>query len=405
MHTYQMTVEFDVRHFRFTLESLCCVKRKCTYVLLGRGSGGRCSVFDNDEDLYKREGWGHIPKAPHPLRVGDVFLVGSSEFMVKSIKVESEEEKKLVNDQLAQRIRVLRNVPWMRALPPSQLATIADMLQLKRYKKGDFAYRQGDDATALFVVAEGAMELFYFECSGCEVIPETIAQTYDDMSGAQKTEKAEVKAFFQKQGIRMHTVKDVGPGGSFGERAITSGTLLKRSNCAICWTDALVWVLPRSVFSIERPVMNHVVTTSYKDQERALVAQYLSKVPFFGEYSVSELTYIAHMMEDAEYLAGEEIIYCGASSLKDALQFYIILSGECESTADMGLTWTSIPGPGSYFGDMALVSTEKTHFSVRAKYPSTLVRLSRSSYESFCNGHQADQDKILKDMTVRLIWE
>jgi hypothetical protein len=222
MHTYQMTVDFDVRHFRYTLESLCFLKHKCTYVLLGRGSGGRCSVFDDDKDLYKREGWGHIPKAPHPLRVGDVFLVGTSEFVVKTMRTETEEEMKIFNEQMKKRLTILRNVPWMQALPPSQLNTIADMLQLKRYWKGDLVYQQGEEADSMYIVAEGSVELFYFSAPGCEVVTAALTNIYDEMLGSQKTDKDQVKELFRLQGIAYNSIRDAQNGDSFGGRAVTS---------------------------------------------------------------------------------------------------------------------------------------------------------------------------------------
>ena len=111
----------------------------------------------------------------------------------------------------------------------------------------------------------------------------------------------------------------------------------------------------------------------------------LRRTDAFSSLSGAEAAVLARFMERVEAQPEELIVRQGA--IGDAL--YLIESGEAEiqvgKTAGTRTT-VAVVGPGSFFGEIALVTDSERTADVVAKTPMRLLRLSREAYRTYLSG-------------------
>jgi len=124
----------------------------------------------------------------------------------------------------------------------------------------------------------------------------------------------------------------------------------------------------------------------------------LRKADPFSSLSGAEAAVLARFMERVEAQPEELIVRQG--DIGDAL--YLIESGEAEIHARNGdgtRTTVAIIGPGSFFGEIALITDSERTADVVAKTPMRLLRLARAAYRSYLSG-LADVDGKFSRMAL-----
>jgi hypothetical protein len=111
----------------------------------------------------------------------------------------------------------------------------------------------------------------------------------------------------------------------------------------------------------------------------------LRKADPFSSLSGAEAAVLATLMERVK--AQPEALIVRQGDIGDAL--YLIESGEAEvqaTKADGTRTTVAVMGPGSFFGEIALVTDTERTANVVAKTPMRLLRLGREVYRSYLSG-------------------
>jgi CRP/FNR family transcriptional regulator, cyclic AMP receptor protein len=102
----------------------------------------------------------------------------------------------------------------------------------------------------------------------------------------------------------------------------------------------------------------------------------LKSVPLFASLRDAELRQVAQQAEDVDIRDGKELIHEG----RFAYEFFAIKEG----TADVSIEGNVVRslGPGDFFGEMALLVTDKRTASVVATSPMRLVVLTASQFHA-----------------------
>jgi CRP-like cAMP-binding protein len=117
------------------------------------------------------------------------------------------------------------------------------------------------------------------------------------------------------------------------------------------------------------------------DAELANLARMLHKVDFFAPLTVGQLEKVLPYVLLYSYEAGESVFKQG--EIGDA--FFIVESGEVEVWVKKG--WFSSGklvatlGPGTFFGEMALISREKRNATVKCSAPSRVFALVAADFQ------------------------
>lgn len=84
----------------------------------------------------------------------------------------------VLENKVARRIDLLRNVPLFTALTTNDLEKLINDFQLKSYDKQEMIFRQGEDGNELYVILAGKVRIFKLSPSGAETSI-NIFSTYD----------------------------------------------------------------------------------------------------------------------------------------------------------------------------------------------------------------------------------
>ena len=102
----------------------------------------------------------------------------------------------------------------------------------------------------------------------------------------------------------------------------------------------------------------------------------LKSVPLFASLRDEELRQVAQQAEDVDVGAGKQLITEG----RFAYEFFAIKEGTVDVTID-GKVVRSL-GPGDFFGEMALLVTDRRTASVVTTSPTRLVVLTASQFHA-----------------------
>lgn len=129
-----------------------------------------------------------------------------------------------------------------------------------------------------------------------------------------------------------------------------------------------------------------------RDDQTALLAQ----VPLFSACSKKELQALARRADDRKVDAGTVLVREGAAG--DA--FFVIVSGQAE--VDRSGTVVATIGPGTFFGDLALLDMAPRNATVTAKTDMELVVLGQREFSAMIDESSAFARKLLMGLAHRL---
>ncbi len=104
-------------------------------------------------------------------------------------------------------------------------------------------------------------------------------------------------------------------------------------------------------------------------------APVLESIPLFAGVPKRQLRKIAALARESRYRRGTAIVRVGESGN----DFYVILDGSASVVRPGGLASISL-GPGSYFGEMALIDGEVRSATVMAETDVHCLRVSRAPF-------------------------
>jgi len=284
---------------------------------------------DEDEDFKEID---FEVKAPPKGRMGRKCSVMSASVKVSSdweppVHPKTEEEAAML------RHRVGKNV-LMKHLSPREVNIMVAAFKATRFGSGDEIIKQGEEGDLFYVVEEGQ----------CDI-------TIDGV------------------GVVAHI--DGGGGRDyFGELALLYNA--PRAATVTAVTPCLTWALDRTTF---KTIMQDCAT-----KQSNLYRAFLDKVPILSTLSAYEKMQLADALRATTYERDEIIIREG----EDGNDFFIVEEGEVICTkrdGSGGEMEVSEPlGPGSYFGELALLNDDVRAATVRSVGLSRVLAVDRSTF-------------------------
>jgi voltage-gated potassium channel len=123
----------------------------------------------------------------------------------------------------------------------------------------------------------------------------------------------------------------------------------------------------------------------------------LESIPLFVAVPKRQLRKIAALTREARYRRGTAIVRAG----EKGHDFYVVLDGAASVVRPRGLP--SIPlGPGSYFGEMALIDGEVRSATVMAESDVHCLRLSRAPFLRLVKGEPEVAIVLLRHLAARV---
>jgi CRP/FNR family transcriptional regulator, cyclic AMP receptor protein len=117
-------------------------------------------------------------------------------------------------------------------------------------------------------------------------------------------------------------------------------------------------------------------------------AQRLQQIPLFANLPEKQLNLAAGLADEVDVTEGQHLVDEG----KFAHEFFVIEDGKADVVHD-GKVVASL-GPGDFFGEIALVKTERRTASVIAKSPMKLIVIFGPNFRSLAADLPAVQEKI-----------
>lgn len=222
------------------------------------------------------------------------------------------------------------------SLEDKQRKIVIDAIDVKKFKKGDWVIKQGDDGDVLYIVEDGQLDCF--------------------------------KRFKKDEEPKL--VKQYGPSDSFGELALLYNA--PRAASIQAKSDCILLALDRETFN------NIVKDAEIKRRER--FEQALAKVELFQDMDPYERTKLSDVIGVEKYKKGDFIIKQG----DEGKTFYILEDGTANATKVLqGKSEAEVVmkyKPGDYFGELALLRNEPRQANVVADSDVSVMTLDRSVF-------------------------
>ncbi len=119
---------------------------------------------------------------------------------------------------------------------------------------------------------------------------------------------------------------------------------------------------------------------------------FLRKVPLFSGFSSRSLGKVASIMHEKQYFANDIVFNEG----QEGKVFYIVKSGEV--TVTRSSTVLCRLGPGSYFGEMALLEELPRTATVTAAAPSVLYLVYKIKFDELVDYNPAIGVRIMREL-------
>ncbi|HEX8098622.1 MAG TPA: cyclic nucleotide-binding domain-containing protein [Actinomycetota bacterium] len=226
-------------------------------------------------------------------------------------------------------------LPLFDDLPVDALNDLAGRVQLRSFSSGQAVVRQGDRATAFYVVRRGTLRVV-------EENPE---------SGEERT------------------LRVLSRGEAFGELGLTEGA--RRSATVRATEESEVFEIDKSTF--DRLLADTARVPQFAPTVQAL--QELKAMQCFDQLEADDLSELLDRGEWVKINPGQTLIEQG--EVGDA--FYAISSGQADVFEDGNLKRTL--GPGSFFGEIALLFSVPRTATVVAKTPMRVFRLDSEGFD------------------------
>jgi CRP-like cAMP-binding protein len=236
--------------------------------------------------------------------------------------------------------QLIDRLPIFEDLPEDVLSDLAGRVRLRAFPAGRPVIRQGDRAQAFYVVRAGTLQ----------VVDE------DRPTGDRRV------------------LRVLGRGESFGELGLTEAA--PRTATVEAIDDVQLFEIDRSTF--ERLLADMVHVPEFAPTLQAVAE--LRALPAFAALEPDELSEILEHGRWVNVAPGEAILEQGEAG--DA--FYAIGSGQVEVVEDGTLVRTL--GPGSHFGEIALLQEVPRTASVVARTPVRAFRLDEHGFDGLMAG-------------------
>jgi CRP-like cAMP-binding protein/Zn-dependent protease len=226
-------------------------------------------------------------------------------------------------------------LPMFEDLPVEVLNDLAGRVRLRTFANGQSVFRQGDRPEAFYVVRRGVLE----------VIEE------DREAGTERQ------------------IRTLGRGESFGELALVSGTVRAATVRALGEAD---------VFEVDKGTFDHLLADMVHVPAFEPTLQQLAELrglSCFSGLGNDQLVELLGRGEWVPFAPGEEIVREG--DVGDA--FYAVSSGQVDVVIHEELVKTM--GPGSYFGEIALLMDVPRTATVVARTPVRAFRIDRDGFD------------------------
>ena len=248
------------------------------------------------------------------------------------------------------KIQVLHSLPTFASLDEREIFNVVSAFEFQRFKKGET------------IITKGATEdQFYFLKKGQCVVLGDIRKPKDIMTR-----------------IKGH--------GSFGELALLSDE--PRSAWVIADSDV-------EVYSLRALQFNRLVKLVKEQSTKEHMVHVLQLIDLLSVLSYNDYKVLSDALVQEPYQGGDHVIHVG--DVNDKL--YIVSRGEFLLTrrvAEGTSTERVRLLPGNYFGERALMASEKCKYNVTASRLSEVCTISRHVFEQYCGSLSALLQKALK---------
>lgn len=284
--------------------------------------------------------------------------------VIKEAMLRFQSGKGIVRPFEPEMLEELKQVPLFSALPESELREIMKFLRVEKFPAGRNIVTQGEEGDKFYTIRSGYADVIYEEKSGLE-----------------------------------HVVAELGPGDCFGEIALIEN--VKRTATVRAKTDI-------ELISLEKePFRKYLMGTFGPGEKITFIirtSQFLRRLPLFSDFSSRELLEIVSKMKPMEVSAGTTIIKQGERGDK----FYLLQEGKVEVILEQITDdyYREIKlaelGPGSYFGEIALLKDVPRTATVRAVTDCKLLWLDKENFLSIFREHIGAISDMLKVTEERL---
>lgn len=233
--------------------------------------------------------------------------------------------------------------PLFAHIDPEVMFSVVQTMPLDKYAAGKHIIRQGDDGDSLFVILSGTVECW--------------------------NEAVNPRQFICK----------FSTGKIFGELAMLHNTPRKLSVIASQDKECTLARLNRTIY--RNLIFRHQMTMHDRREDC------LRRVQNFNTLSQEQITQLGDVLVSHRYDAGDIIVRQG----DDGDELFIVYSGECAANVTIGSSETEDGevdvqehrryGPGSLFGEQALIQRTKRAATVQACTETTILVLSRKKFE------------------------
>jgi len=262
--------------------------------------------------------------------------VGLARFSVRKVRAAWRSVQfRLETDWRVEAATLIDALPIFDDVPEDTLDDLAGRVRLRSFSTGRSVVRQGERAEAFYVVRTGSLEVF-------ETDPES-GQT--------------------------NVLRILGRGESFGELAVAAATVRTASVRAL--EDSEVFEIDRSTF--HRLLADMIEIPDFAPTFQQIAE--LRELDSFKHLEPDELADLVQYGDWVTYAPGETIVKEGA----EADGFFTIGSGQVEVLR--GRKRLAAIGPGSHFGEIALLLGTGRTATVRARTPVRAYRLTREGFE------------------------
>jgi CRP-like cAMP-binding protein len=124
--------------------------------------------------------------------------------------------------------------------------------------------------------------------------------------------------------------------------------------------------------------------------------QHLAKIPLFGDLSAKQLAVVDGLLTTIDVPSGRELIRQGEAGR----EFLLVVNGEAEVTRDGEVI--AVRGPGSFFGEMALLLDRPRNASVVARTDMTIDVIDRPAFRQLLEQYPDLYEPLLKATAQRL---
>jgi len=234
----------------------------------------------------------------------------------KVVNPKSDEQRRRLNDSI-------KNILLFRSLDKEQMQEVLDAMFEKEVKIGDEIIKQGDDGDNFYVIDTGKYDIFVM------------------VNGKPKL-------------VGNYTNE-----GFFGELALMYN--MPRAATITAATKGIVWALDRQTFR------RIVLKTAFMKRKR--YEQLIESVPMFKQLDMHERMNVCDALTSKSFKDGEQIIAQGAKA--DCMYFLeegsvrvcMVNKNDPQATQEQEISTLQ---PGTYFGELALVTNKPRAASVYA---------------------------------------